>query len=168
MTKRKTKYESASEKYERMFEAPCEAVAVEECAVGFYRAYPGEECEQVSCEHDCDHTKGAKWNADRLKCEGEYDQSVIANLETEMHALQNMNTELQVALATAVQEKAALQTEVVALKACTDAEGGCGQYPTLQEAIVPIEKTCQRCRWWNSNPANPECEDIIGQTCDRW
>ena len=168
VTKRKTKYESASEKYERMFEAPCEAVAVEACAVGFYRAYPGEECEQVSCEHDCDHTKGAKWNADRLKCEGEYDQSVIANLETQMHALQNMNTELQVALATAVQEKAALQTEVAELKACTDTEGGCEQYPTLQEAIVPIEKTCQRCRWWNSNPANPECEDALSQTCDGW
>ena len=151
-----------------MFEAPCEAVAVEECAVGFYRAYPGEECEQVTCEHDCDHTKGAKWNADRLKCEGEYDQSVIANLETEMHALQNKNTELQVALATALQEKAALQTQVTELTACSDVEGGCDKYTTLQECIVPVEKTCQECRWWNTDRSATSCGVAMAQACDGW
>ena len=76
--------------------------------------------------------------------------------------------ELQVALATALQEKAALQTQVTELTACSDVEGGCDKYTTLQECIVPVEKTCQECRWWNTDRSATSCGVAMAQACDGW
>jgi hypothetical protein len=130
VTKRKTKYESASEKYERMFDEPCEAVAVEACAAGSYRPSDGDDCVAVE-------------------------------------TLADQVGQLQVALATALQEKAALQTQVTELTACSDVEGTCDQYPSLQQCVTPLENTCQRCVWWQGR-THPECGDALLDACDGW